>query len=166
MQFPSSVHVLIVEDNPADVYLLREALRGVSAIQQVSVVVDGEEALQFFAQTGAFQSAALPNLVFLDLNLPKCSGHEVLASVKHHPDWRRIPIIVFSSSSSSRDIQRAYQEAANCYIAKPQDLDGFLQIADAIEKFWFKTALLPACQQGISPRAVSGVRVQRTADGL
>jgi len=135
--------VLLVDDNPADVVLAREALAGGRHQSHISNVQDGEEAVSFLNQDGKHGDAARPDLVILDLNLPKKDGRAVLAEVKTNMVLRTIPIVVFSTSRSALDISRSYELGANCYVHKPGNLDEYFSAVQAIEEFWFGAASLP-----------------------
>jgi CheY-like chemotaxis protein len=135
--------VLIVDDNPADVVLAREALASSAYRSQVKNAEDGVEAMAFLNRTGKYTNAVRPDLVILDLNLPKKSGLAVLAAMKAYPDLRRIPVVIFSTSRLSEDIARSYELGANCYVSKPGNLDEFFSALKSIEAFWFGTASLP-----------------------
>src|SRR5271163_700865 len=132
--------VLLVDDNPADVDLAQEALAGGRHQSRISNAVDGEEAIAFLRHTGRYADAVRPDLMILDLNLPKKDGRAVLAEVKSDPNLRTIPIVVFSTSRSILDIKRCYQLGANCYVSKPGNLDDYLLTLRAIEEFWFGSA--------------------------
>lgn len=140
---PGSFHLLIVEDNPADVRLMKEALRQWTTPHCIHVADDGIEALDYLLGRVNHFHAPRPDMVILDLNLPKRSGIEVLCDMKSDESLRAIPVVVFSSSTSESDVNRAYECNANCYIAKPIDLDGYFSDFLAIERFWAQTATLP-----------------------
>ena len=135
--------LLIVDDNPADIGLAREALATCAYGGHISSVGDGAEALAFLQQRGNHTAASRPDLVLLDLNLPKRDGLAVLAAMKANPDLRRIPVVMFSSSQLSRDITRSYELGANCYISKPGTLTEFFSLMRSIEQFWFGSVSLP-----------------------
>jgi CheY-like chemotaxis protein len=135
--------VLLVDDNPADVALAREALTGGGYRSQVSDVSDGEEAMAFLHRAGQYANAVRPDLVILDLNLPKKDGRRVLAEAKADADLRTIPIVVFSTSRAMLDIKRSYELGANCYVSKPGNLDEYFLVMQSIEEFWFGSASLP-----------------------
>lgn len=137
------VEILLVEDNPADVQLTVEALRDARVHNNLHVASDGEEAMAFLRKRNGYAAAPRPDLVLLDLNLPRKSGREVLADVKADPDLRRIPVIILSTSSNDDDIASAYDLAANCYVTKPVDLDEFIGVVRAIDSFWLSLAKLP-----------------------
>ena len=138
------VELLLVEDNPGDVRLTQEALKESSMNVNLNVAKDGVEALDFLYHKGPFGDAPRPDLILLDLNLPRKSGREVLSEIKSDPKLKRIPVLVMTTSRAEQDIQRAYQLNANCYITKPMDLDDFLRTVRAIEEFWLNTATLPS----------------------
>jgi CheY-like chemotaxis protein len=139
----AEVHILLVEDNAGDVRLTQEALREGKIVNRVSVVRDGEEALDFLNRRGTFLEAERPDLVLLDLNLPKKDGREVLAEVKGDPHLRRIPVIVLTTSGADRDVLLSYDLNANCYVKKPIEYDEFMHAVRGIENFWLKIVRLP-----------------------
>ena len=138
------VEILLVEDNPGDVRLTVEALEEAKVRNHLSVVGDGVEALAFLRRQGQYVDAPRPDLMLLDLNLPKKDGREVLAEVKADPDLRRIPVVVLTTSEAEQDILKTYNLHANCYITKPVDLDQFIQIVRTIEGFWLTIVKLPS----------------------
>lgn len=138
------IEVLLVEDNPGDVRLTQEALKNGKVINHLSVVSDGVEATDFLFRRGKFDQAPRPDLILLDLNLPRKNGREVLKEIKDDPDLRRIPVMVLTTSSAEQDLQKAYNLHANCYVTKPVDLDQFLAVVRSIENFWFKIVTLPS----------------------
>lgn len=135
--------ILLVEDNPSDVRLTIEAMREGEIITNLSVVADGEEALDYLFKRGKFEDASRPDLILLDLNLPRRDGREVLGVIKAQEELMRIPVVVLSTSASDDDIQRSYELHANCYISKPGDLDGFIDVIKQIEAFWLRVVRLP-----------------------
>jgi len=135
--------LLIVDDNLADIALAREALAACAYKGQISSVRDGAEALAFLGRRGGYEKASRPDLVILDLNLPKRDGLAVLASIKAGPELRRIPVIIFSSSRLDKDIARSYELGANCYVNKPGNLNEFFSMMRSIEQFWFGLVSLP-----------------------
>ena len=137
------VKILLVEDNEGDILLTTEALQECKIPNQLQVLRDGSEALYFLMTVVKQHAKDLPDLILLDINLPKKNGHEVLESVKNHPDLKHIPIIILTTSSSETDILRAYQEHANCYITKPLEVSEFLNITAKIEEFWLNIVRLP-----------------------
>ena len=138
------VQILLVEDNPGDVRLTREALKEAKFRNKVQVVGDGVEALAYLRQQGEYNGAMRPHLIMLDLNLPRMDGREVLAAIKKDADLRRIPVVVLSSSEAEADIARAYELHANAYVTKPVDIEHFLQVVKAIEEFWVEIVKLPS----------------------
>lgn len=137
------IEILLVEDNPGDVRLIQRGLKNFRVLNTLHVVQDGVEALEFLRLEGRFAAAPRPDLILLDLNLPRKDGREVLAEVKQDPNLKRIPIVVLSSSSADEDIARAYDLYANCYVTKPVDLNGFLGAVRSIEDFWLAAVKLP-----------------------
>lgn len=138
-----AVRVLLVEDNPGDADLTRETLESNRLLVEISVVVDGEEAIEFLLARGNYSNAELPDLVILDLNLPKMDGREVLAEMKRHERLRAIPVVILTSSDAERDIAQSYALGANCYVTKPVDLMAFQSIVKSIDGFWFTVVKLP-----------------------
>lgn len=141
-----AVSVLVVEDSPADVRLIREALKDASVPVKITVAHDGIEAMTCLYELDA--AATLPDLMLLDLNLPRKNGREVLAEVKTSPRLKQIPVLVMTSSRSDEDINQAYALNANCYIAKPYDFHEYVNVVRSIERFWFMTATLPETEMG------------------
>jgi chemotaxis family two-component system response regulator Rcp1 len=143
-QFQSDlIDILLVEDNPGDVRLTREVLKDSKLRNNLFVCGDGEEALEFLRRRGKHANAVRPDLVLLDLNLPRKSGREVLAEVKEDPELRAIPIIVLTTSAAEQDILQTYNLHANCYITKPVDLPQFIKIVHSICDFWLEIVKLP-----------------------
>jgi chemotaxis family two-component system response regulator Rcp1 len=138
-----AVEILLVEDNPGDVELTREALETAKVRNRLHVVDDGGEATDFLFRRGKFEDAPEPDIILLDLNLPTKDGRQVLSEIKADPELAKIPIVVLTTSQSDEDIVRAYQLHANCYIAKPIDFNHFLRIVAAIEEFWLSVVKLP-----------------------
>jgi CheY-like chemotaxis protein len=138
------INILLVEDNPADVRLTEEALKeAANALTRLHVAMDGAEALEFLHKRGEYANAPRPDLMLLDLNLPRVDGRQVLAEVKGHPDLRRIPVVVLTTSPSEDDIIDAYNQHVNSYIRKPVDLDEFLSVLKAIDDYWLGSVALP-----------------------
>jgi len=137
------VEILLVEDNPADVRLVREALKESKILNNLIVVEDGVEAMDFLRKKGKYASSVRPDLILLDLNLPKKNGREVLAEVKSDEKLKRIPVVIMTVSDDEKDILISYDSHANCYIKKPLDFDQFNQVVQAIENFWFTIVCLP-----------------------
>lgn len=138
------IEILLVEDNPGDVRLTLEALRECKMRNTLRVTRDGVEALAFLHQEDGYANAPRPDLILLDLNLPKKDGREVLAEIKASEDLRRIPVVILTTSSAEEDVLRTYDLHANCYITKPVDLDQFIKVVQLIEEFWLTIVRLPA----------------------
>lgn len=138
------IEILLVEDNPGDVRLTREALAEAKVSNNLAVASDGVEALAYLRREAPFEQASRPDLVLLDLNLPRKDGREVLAEIKADPELRRLPVVVLTTSTAEQDILESYNLYANCYITKPVDLDHFLAIVTSIEDFWLTIVKLPA----------------------
>ncbi len=139
----STIEILLVEDNPGDVRLTREVLREGRFRNNLHVCGDGEQALEFLRLRGPYARAVRPDLVLLDLNLPRKDGREVLAEVKADPDLRSIPIVVLTTSASEQDVLHSYRLHANSFITKPVDLDQFVRVVNGIQSFWLEIARLP-----------------------
>ncbi len=137
------IDILLVEDNPGDVDLTKEALEGAKVANRLHVVEDGEEALSFLFRRGRYSDAPRPDLILLDLNLPKRDGREVLEAIKADADLTEIPIVILTTSEADEDITRAYKLHANCYITKPVSFKQFLTVIQAIENFWLTVVKLP-----------------------
>ncbi|NJK47519.1 response regulator [Candidatus Gracilibacteria bacterium] len=137
------IEILLVEDNPGDIQLTRIALEDNKMNINLSVAEDGVEALEFLKKEGKYANAPHPDLVLLDLNLPKKDGREVLAQMKADPVLKRIPVVILTTSQAEEDVLKAYNLCANCYITKPVDLDQFVKIVRSIESFWFTIVKLP-----------------------
>lgn len=142
--FSRPIEVLLVDDCAADVRLTQEAFKEWHASNHLNVVMDGVAALDFLHHEGRYKNAPRPDLVLLDLNLPGKNGRDVLEEIKSDPNLRRIPVMILSTSHADADLQRAYDLHANCYIAKPVDLDEFLNVVRSIEQFWFHVVSLPS----------------------
>ena len=137
------IEILLVEDSPSDTDLTLEALKDFKVRNHVSVAEDGVMALQFLRRQGPYADAPRPDLIMLDLNLPRKDGREVLAEIKKDDNLRPIPIVVLTTSRADQDILRAYQLNANCYITKPVDFNQFLEVVRSIEAFWLFVVTLP-----------------------
>lgn len=135
--------ILIVDDSPSDIFIAQEALKHLDGVCGVDVAEDGVEAMEFLRREGKHQHAQKPDLILLDLNMPRKDGREVLAELKADEKLRRIPVIVLTSSSADSDILKAYNLHANCYVTKPADFNEFKQVIRALELFWFRSATLP-----------------------
>ncbi len=137
------IEILLVEDNPGDARLAREALRDSKIRNSLSHVKDGLEALAFLRREGAHAEAPRPDLILLDLNLPRMDGRELLAEIKRDADLKRIPVVILTISENEEDVLRTYNLHANCYITKPLDLGQFLKVVRSIEDFWLTIVRLP-----------------------
>jgi CheY-like chemotaxis protein len=137
------INILLVEDNEGDIILINEALSEAKITYTMEVARDGAQAIQLLEEKAQNQSSLLPDIILLDINLPKRNGHEVLDSIKNNPELKRIPVIVLTTSSSETDIAKAYDLQANCYIIKPVEVGNFLQLISNIEKFWLTEVKLP-----------------------
>ena len=136
--------ILLVEDNAGDVRLTREALHEGKVANQLIVASDGVEALAVLHRTGSQAAAPRPDLILLDLNLPRKDGRDVLAEIKQDPDLRRIPVVVLTTSKAEEDILRTYNLHANCYITKPVDFEKFVSVVKTIDEFWLTVVRLPS----------------------
>ena len=138
------IHILLVEDNEGDIFLVTEALEEGKIVNKISVARDGKEALDFLDKTGKYKNEDLPDLILLDVNLPKKNGHEVLEYIKGKDSLKQIPVIMLTTSSSEKDVLLSYKNHANCFITKPVDVDNFLKVIYSIENFWINIVILPA----------------------
>ncbi|SIS95147.1 response regulator [Belliella pelovolcani] len=138
-----NVHILLVEDNEGDILLTLEALEEAKMKNTISVVKDGERAIQYVEKIGEYEDALPPDLIILDVNLPKLNGHEVLQYFKNSEAYKHIPIIMLTTSSSPKDINESYKNHVNCYITKPIDVDDFIKAVVSIENFWLSIVTLP-----------------------
>ncbi len=138
-----SIEILLVEDNPGDIRLAREALRDSKLINRIYEVRDGLAALAFLRRQGSYADVVRPDLILLDLNLPKKNGREVLAEIKEDPRLKHIPVVVLTSSRAEEDVLRSYNLHANCYISKPVDLARFMEVVKSVENFWASIVTLP-----------------------
>ena len=141
--------ILLAEDNPGDVRLTREALRNTSISHNLYVVPDGVEALAFLLHQGNYATVPKPDLILLDLNMPRMDGRRVLTYIKADAELRRIPIVILSSSQNESDVQSSYDLQANCYITKPSDFDQFIKVVKEIQEFWAITAELPQLERTV-----------------
>ena len=142
-QIEKVIEILLVEDNPGDVRLTQEALKDGKLINNLSVVGDGVEAMAFLRREEKYADVPRPDLILLDLNMPKKDGREVLAELKKDPSLKRIPVIILTSSQAEQDIIKTYDLHANCYITKPVDLDQFYTVVKSIKDFWLAIVKLP-----------------------
>ena len=137
------IHILLVDDNEGDVLLTREALEEAKIVNRISVAYDGIQALNFLKKEPPFSEQDSPDLILLDINLPRMDGTEVLSIIKNDPVLKRIPVIMLTTSSSEKDIMTSYNNYANCYITKPVDLERFMDVVRTIEDFWISIVKLP-----------------------
>jgi two-component system, chemotaxis family, response regulator Rcp1 len=137
------IEILLVEDDPGDVRLTLEALKSAKVLNHLSVAEDGVDAMAFLHKQGKHAKAPCPDLILLDLNLPRKDGREVLAEIKTDPALRRIPVVILTTSQDERDVLQAYNTHANCYITKPLDLQQFLAVVEALDNFWLTIVKLP-----------------------
>jgi two-component system response regulator len=137
------IDILLVEDNPGDVDLTKEALEGAKVCNRLHVAEDGEQALDFLFRRGKFAGVPRPDLILLDLNLPKRDGRQVLEAIKAEPALAEIPVVILTTSGAEEDVARAYRLHANCYITKPVNFKQFLKVVQAIEDFWLTIVKLP-----------------------
>ena len=140
---PMPIQVLLVEDNAGDVRLMQEAFHDAKMHLDLHVAGDRVEAMEFLLRQGEFSGSPRPDLILLDLNLPRKDGREVLAEIKSHPALKAIPVVVLTTSASDADIERSYLLHANCYISKPVELEGFLTVVQSIDDFWLTVVRLP-----------------------
>lgn len=140
---PVPIEILLVEDNPGDARLTRETLKETRVLNTLTVIEDGEKALQYLRREAPYEKATRPDLILLDLNLPKIGGREVLEQIKNDRDLRVIPVVILTTSRADEDIVKSYHLHANCYISKPVELDGFITVVRSIENFWLTLVKLP-----------------------
>ncbi len=137
------IQILLVEDNEADARLATEALKAAKVANCIHVVQDGVEALGYLRRQGAYATAPRPDLILLDLNLPRMNGRQVLVEVKSDPDLRNIPVVVLTSSSDEENVVKSYDLHANCYIVKPVGFDGLIEVVKSLDQFWLSVVCLP-----------------------
>ncbi len=142
-----TIEILLVEDNPGDVRLTREAFKEGKVFNHLSVAMDGVEALAFLKREGIYADAVRPDIILLDLNLPRMDGRELLSKIKTDSDLRRIPVVILTTSKAEEDILQTYDLHANCYITKPVSLDQFIKVVKSIKEFWFSIVKLPSSEQ-------------------
>jgi chemotaxis family two-component system response regulator Rcp1 len=138
------IEILLVEDTPDEAQLTMDALQDGRVSNRIHWVEDGEEAMSFLRREGRHTAAPRPDLILLDLRLPRMSGQEVLQAIKQHPNWKRIPVVIMTSSDDEKDVIEAYDGHANCFITKPMDIDKFMDAVRSIEDFWLTIVHLPA----------------------
>src|SRR5208283_2439246 len=137
------IQILLVEDSPSDARLTLEALKMAKVVNQVNHVEDGVEAMEFLRKEGKYAQSKRPDLILLDLNLPRKDGREVLEEIKGNPDFQLIPVVILTTSQAEQDIIRSYKFHANCYITKPVNFERFLEVVQSIENFWLTVVALP-----------------------
>lgn len=137
------IEILLVEDSPTDILMTREAFKEARLVNTLNVVEDGVQALEFLRREGSYASAPRPDLILLDLNLPRKNGREVLAEIKANDSLKTIPVIILTTSSENEDILKAYDLHANCYVVKPVGFENFLKAVQSIRNFWFSVVALP-----------------------
>jgi two-component system, chemotaxis family, response regulator Rcp1 len=141
------IEILLVEDSPTDVLITREALEEARVLNIIHVVEDGVQALEFLHKQGQFANAPRPDLILLDLNLPRMNGREVLAEIKAEPNFQAIPVVVLTTSNAEEDILKSYNLHANCYVIKPVEFDNFVRAVQSIRNFWFSVVTLPPAEE-------------------
>jgi len=139
----TQIHILLVEDNEGDILLTREAFEEAKILTKLSIVRDGKEAIDFLNKQGKYSAAEMPDMLLLDVNLPKKNGHEVLRYIKGEENLKHIPVIMLTTSSSPKDINLSYNNYANCFITKPVDVNEFIGVIATIENFWISIVKLP-----------------------
>ena len=145
-----TIEILLVEDNPGDVDLIKIGLEDAKVLNKLHVVTDGLEAMKFLRGEDIYADAPCPDLILLDLNLPKKNGKQVLQEIKEDPTLRLIPVVILTSSEADEDICRSYELHANCYISKPVDFEQFVKVVQSLEQFWFTVVKLPC--RNLPPR--------------
>ncbi len=143
MENQRQAEILMADDSPSDMAIAQEAVKSSQFLNRPHTVTNGEEVLAFLRREGRYADAPVPDLILLDLNMPRKGGLEVLAEIKSHPQWKLIPVIVLTASQAERDVAAAYGHHANCYIVKPVDFDRFIEVVQFIENFWFNIVKLP-----------------------
>jgi len=143
MENLTPLEILLIEDDPGDVELTKEAMEDSKLFTHLHVVEDGEEAMAFLKREGQYADAPKPDLILLDLNLPRKDGRQVLKEVKEDSDLKVIPVVILTTSSAEEDILRSYRLGANCYVTKPVGLEQFIKVVEAIDNFWFTVVKLP-----------------------
>jgi len=138
-----AAEILLIEDNPGDLELIEEALQSGRVLNRISMVADGEAAIRFLNRDKGYENAPRPDLVLLDLNIPKKDGFEVLAEIRSNPNLARVPVVILTSSQADRDIAKSYSLHANCFVSKPVDVDEFLSVVRSTGEFWLNIVKLP-----------------------
>ena len=140
---PKIAEILVVDDEPIDVNIMKRSFVNSKILNTITVARDGVEAMQILKKEGPFKNAKKPDLIVLDLNMPKKNGHQVLKEIRADPGLKSIPVVIMTTSNTEEDITKSYQEGVSCYIQKPLDLDKFKEIVKSIENFWFTLVTLP-----------------------
>lgn len=143
MTVTKPVKILLIEDNEGDIYLTQEAFKEGKLNNELSIARDGEEAIRYLMKEGPFFNAPTPDMILLDINLPKINGKEVLGMIKNHPLLKTIPVVILTTSSAEKDVFDSYSGYANCYIVKPVKLESFISVVKSIENFWMSIVTLP-----------------------
>lgn len=138
------IEILMAEDSPTDQLIAEEAIKSSKLLNRLHTVSDGEKVIAYLQKEGLYADAPTPDLILLDLNMPRKGGLEALAEIKAHPEWRRIPVVILTASKSEQDVMAAYGQHANCYIVKPVDFEQFVKVVHSIENFWFSVVRLPS----------------------
>jgi CheY-like chemotaxis protein len=138
-----AINILLVEDNPGDAELTKEAFKERKIANNIEVVVDGEQAMEYLRKEGEYAQSITPDIILLDLNLPKKDGREVLHEIKNDENLKKIPVIILTTSQAEEDVQNAYDNHANCFIRKPVDMNKFIEVAHQVENFWLSIVKLP-----------------------
>jgi chemotaxis family two-component system response regulator Rcp1 len=139
-----AIEILLIEDNAGDIRLTIDALKDGKILNNVNIVKDGEEAMDYLKKQGKYPDSLLPDIILLDINLPKMNGLQVLHEIKNNVDLKKIPVVILTSSTADEDVINAYDNHVNCYIRKPVDLDSFMEVIKKIEDFWFSLVKLPS----------------------
>jgi len=137
------IEILMAEDSPSDAAITQEAIKSSKLINRLHIVDNGEDVLLFLQKEGKYAGAPTPDLILLDLNMPRMNGYQVLAEIKQHSQWKQIPVVILTTSKSELDVATAYKLHANCYVSKPVDFDKFSEVVRSIENFWFSIVQLP-----------------------
>ena len=144
MDTNQQIEILMAEDSPTDLAIAQEAIKSSKLLNRLHTVSNGEEVLAFLRREDPFTRAPVPDLILLDVNMPRKTGLEVLAEIKEHSGWKRIPVVMLTASKTERDLINAYEHHANCYIVKPVDFEQFVEVIRTIENFWFSVVKLPS----------------------
>ena len=137
------IEILMAEDSPSDAAITQEAIKSSKLLNRLHIVDNGEDVLLFLQKEGLYAGAPTPDLILLDLNMPRMNGYQVLAEIKQHSQWKQIPVVILTTSKSELDVATAYKLHANCYVSKPMDFDKFSEVVRSIESFWFSIVQLP-----------------------